>query len=75
MQSPLRNNLPDENSAEPEYIIGFPEDNMANDWRAAQMREIEEELYQHHDIMECAVIGVPDELFGQVVTAAKATAR
>lgn len=29
-------------------------------------REIEEVLYQHNDIMECAVIGVPDDLFGQV---------
>ena len=37
-------------AAEPEYIIGFPEDNMANDWRAAQMREIEEELAKHPNV-------------------------
>ena len=31
-------------SAEPEFIIGFPEDNMSNNWRAAQMAEIKAEL-------------------------------
>ena len=27
-----------------QYVIGFPEDNMSNDWRAAQMNEIQNEL-------------------------------
>jgi len=37
-------------ASEPEFIIGFPEDNMANDWRAAQMREIETELAKHPNV-------------------------
>lgn len=35
---------------EPKFIIGFPEDNMSNDWRAAQMREIQRELKKHSNI-------------------------
>lgn len=35
---------------EPEFIIGFPEDNMSNDWRAAQMREIQHELNKHKNV-------------------------
>ena len=37
-------------AAEPEFIIGFPEDNMSNDWRAAQMNEIREELAKHPNV-------------------------
>ncbi|WP_078427728.1 long-chain-fatty-acid--CoA ligase [Alkalihalobacterium alkalinitrilicum] len=32
-------------------------------------REIEEVLYQHPDMVECAVVGIPDEKFGEVVHA------
>jgi long-chain acyl-CoA synthetase len=32
-------------------------------------REVEEVLYQHVGVAECAVIGVPDELFGESVKA------
>ena len=35
---------------EPEFIIGFPEDNLSNDWRAAQMEEIRLELKKHKNI-------------------------
>lgn len=35
---------------EPQFIIGFPEDNMANDWRAAQMREIQQALKKHKNV-------------------------
>lgn len=35
---------------EPEFIVGFPEDNMSNDWRAAQMREIQHELQKHRNV-------------------------
>lgn len=35
---------------DPEFIIGFPEDNMSNDWRAAQMREIQQELQKHKNV-------------------------
>lgn len=37
-------------AAESQYIIGFPEDNLSNDWRAAQMKEIEKELLKHKNI-------------------------
>jgi long-chain acyl-CoA synthetase len=32
-------------------------------------REVEEVLYQHVGVAECAVIGVPDELYGETVKA------
>lgn len=32
------------------YIIGFPEDNMSNDWRAAQMKEIQQALKKHKNV-------------------------
>lgn len=35
---------------QPEFIIGFPEDNMSNDWRAAQMNEIKNELKKHPNV-------------------------
>lgn len=35
---------------DPEFIIGFPEDNMSNVWRAAQMNEIKNELKKHPNV-------------------------
>jgi len=32
------------------FIIGFPEDNMSNDWRAAQMHEIKKILQKHKNV-------------------------
>ena len=32
-------------------------------------REIEEVLYKHPNIIECAVVGKPDEKFGEIVQA------
>lgn len=37
-------------SAEQQFIIGFPEDNLSNDWRAAQVNEISRELKNHSNI-------------------------
>ena len=37
-------------ATEPDFIIGFPEDNMSNVWRAAQMKEIKEELAQYPNV-------------------------
>lgn len=37
-------------AAEPQWVIGFPEDNLANDWRAAQMNEIRRELARHPNV-------------------------
>lgn len=35
---------------EASFIIGFPEDNMSNDWRAAQMEEIQQALKKHKNV-------------------------
>ena len=40
----------DSSASETYFIIGFPEDNLANDWRAAQMNEIERALSQHQNV-------------------------
>lgn len=37
-------------------------------------REVEEVLYSHPDVVECAVVGVPDELMGEEIGAAVALA-
>lgn len=37
-------------AAEPKYIIGFPEDNLSNEWRAAQMEEIVQLLKKHPNV-------------------------
>ncbi|MDH5484672.1 MAG: substrate-binding domain-containing protein [Gammaproteobacteria bacterium] len=37
-------------AADPQLVIGFPEDNMSNDWRAAQMNEIEKALLPYTNI-------------------------
>jgi len=41
---------PQAGAAEPEFIIGFPEDNLSNDWRAAQMNEIRRDLASHPNV-------------------------
>ena len=38
---------PTARAQDPQFIIGFPEDNLSNDWRAAQMREIEQALSEY----------------------------
>ena len=37
-------------AGEHEFIVGFPEDNLSNDWRAAQMNEIKAEFAKHPNI-------------------------
>lgn len=37
-------------AGEPEFIVGFPEDNLSNDWRAAQMNEIKAEFAKHPNV-------------------------
>ena len=32
------------------YVIGYPEDDMSNEWRAAQVREVEKELNNHNNV-------------------------
>ncbi|MBT3305382.1 MAG: substrate-binding domain-containing protein [Alphaproteobacteria bacterium] len=32
------------------FVIGFPQDNMANDWRAAQVWDVQKELAKHSNI-------------------------
>jgi len=37
-------------SSESDFIIGFPEDNLSNDWRAAQMNQIIRETRKHKNV-------------------------
>ncbi|MDH5394158.1 MAG: substrate-binding domain-containing protein [Gammaproteobacteria bacterium] len=37
-------------ASEAQFVIGFPEDNMSNDWRAAQMKEIQQALKKHQNV-------------------------
>lgn len=37
-------------AGEPEFVVGFPEDNLSNDWRAAQMNEIKAEFAKHPNV-------------------------
>jgi len=37
-------------SAEKKWMVGFPEDNMANDWRAAQVRELAREFSKYPNV-------------------------
>lgn len=37
-------------ASESQFIIGFPEDNMSNDWRAAQIKEIQQVLKSHKNV-------------------------
>ncbi|MBW1777525.1 MAG: long-chain fatty acid--CoA ligase [Deltaproteobacteria bacterium] len=48
------------------YIVDRSKDMYIRGGENVYPREIEEVLYQHDSIMECAVVGVPDDLFGQV---------
>lgn len=37
-------------AAEKKFLVGFPEDNMANDWRAAQVHELAAELKKYPNV-------------------------
>lgn len=39
-----------ETAGEHEFIVGFPEDNLSNDWRAAQMNEIKAEFAKYPNV-------------------------
>lgn len=51
------------------YIVGRKRDMIIRGGANVYPVEIEEALYAHPAILECAVIGVPDELYGEVIKA------
>jgi long-chain acyl-CoA synthetase len=54
------------------FIVDRSKDMIIRGGENIYPREIEEVLYSHPDILECAVIGVPDEVRGEEVLAAVA---
>ncbi|MFD4356270.1 long-chain fatty acid--CoA ligase [Nocardia sp. NPDC058518] len=56
------------------YIVGRAKDLIIRGGYNVYPREVEEVLYQHPDIVEVAVIGLPDERYGEEVGAAVVTA-
>jgi len=51
------------------YIVDRKKDLIIRGGYNVYPREIEEVLYQHPNIVECAVIGIPDPLFGEEIAA------
>lgn len=51
------------------YVIDRKKDMLISGGENIYPAEIEEVLYTHPDILECAVIGVPDETWGESVKA------
>lgn len=51
------------------YIVGRKKDLIIRGGANIYPSDIESILYRHPDILECAVIGVPDDLFGEIVKA------
>ena len=51
------------------YIVDRSKDMIIRGGENIYPREIEEVLYQHEAVLECAVIGVPDEVRGEEVLA------
>jgi long-chain acyl-CoA synthetase len=55
------------------YIVGRKRDMIIRGGANIYPVEIEEALYAHPAIVECAVVGVPDELYGEAVKACVVT--
>ena len=51
------------------YLVDREKDLIITGGENVYSSEVETALYQHPDIHECAVIGIPDERLGQLVTA------
>ncbi len=51
------------------FIVDRTKDMIIRGGENIYPREIEEVLYQHEDVLECAVIGIPDEVRGEEVLA------
>jgi len=51
------------------YIAGRKRDMIIRGGANVYPVEIEEALYQHPAVLECAVVGMPDELYGETVRA------
>jgi acyl-CoA synthetase (AMP-forming)/AMP-acid ligase II len=55
------------------FIVDRTKDMIIRGGENIYPREIEEVLYQHADVLECAVIGIPDKVRGEEVLAVVAT--
>ncbi|MBV6274264.1 AMP-binding protein [Alcaligenaceae bacterium CGII-47] len=51
------------------YIVGRKRDMIIRGGANVYPVEIEETLYQHPAVLECAVVGTPDELYGETIKA------
>ena len=51
------------------FIIGRKKEMIISGGENIYPKEIEEVLYKHDDISECAVVGIPDKTYGEVVGA------
>ena len=51
------------------YLMDRKKDMIVSGGENIYTSEVEAALYQHHDIQECAVVGVPDEKFGEALFA------
>ena len=51
------------------YIVDRVKDMIISGGENIYSAEVEDALYQHADVVECAVIGVPDERWGEAVHA------
>lgn len=51
------------------YVVDRLKDMVITGGENVYPREVEEVLYTYHDVLECAVIGLPDREYGEKVTA------
>ena len=51
------------------YFVGRKDDIIKSRGEKVSPREVEDVLYRHPSVAEAAVVGVPDELLGEAVTA------
>jgi long-chain acyl-CoA synthetase len=52
------------------YLLDRKKDVIITGGENVYSSEVEAVLYQHSDVIECAVVGVPDEKFGEALFAA-----
>ena len=57
------------------WIVGRAKDLIIRDGRNVHPREIEDVLHGHPDVLEAAVLGIPDPLLGEEVVACVVVAR
>ena len=55
------------------YLMDRKKDMVVTGGENVYSVEVEQAIYQHPDVVECAVIGIPDEQYGEVLFAAIVT--